>query len=419
MKKVTAVLVLVLLLVSSMMASGSGQTEEDKGPVTITWRQGEWWKESIPAIKDGFEKAHPNIKVINELVPWSAYLDKAVASTIGPNPPDVLAMSVLQMPVLAKKGVLTKLEPFVEKSTELTPDQFFDGGWKLGIYQGDLVSIPFRLEAIALYYNTNAFTEVGLDVDRPPRTHQEVLEYAKKLTIPGKRSGFAMSAGAKNPTHFMVDLSEVVWGMGADYLNETWTQAAVDTPKVKAAVKWWTDYYTTHKVVPEGSLSYDWNDIGRLFGQETVAMYYYGVAGVKGNSSIQETEVPTLKFKVSPIPPDKATFASSWGQTIPKNAKHKEEAWEFIEYFCSPEVLPEVAKRMPAVKAAPNHPAWSAPELNPFWENANYCRTFPGIGEWAEIQQIMVEEVQAVMLNKKSADEAMDQAAKRINGLLE
>jgi multiple sugar transport system substrate-binding protein len=239
------------------------------------------------------------------------------------------------------------------------------------------------------------------------------------MTIPGKRSGFAMSAGAKNPTHFMVDLSEVVWGFGADYLNDTWTEAAVDSPKVKEAVKFWTEYYTKYKVVPEGSLSYDWNDIGRLFGQETVAMYYYGVSGVKGNSSIQETEVPGLKFKVSPVPPDEVTFASSWGQTIPKNAKYKDEAWEFIEYFCRPDVLPAVAARMPAVKAAATHSAWSAPEVDPFWENGNYCRTFPGIGEWAEIQQIMVEEVQAVMLGNKSVDEAMDQAAGRINGLLQ
>lgn len=415
---IIGLLVVVTLLVSVAIVEGAGQPEGASKEVTITWRQGDWWKDQVPAIIEGFQREHPNIKVINELVPWGSYLDKAVASTVAPNPPDVLAMSVLQMPVLAKRGVLLNLDSFVQNSKKLTPSQFFDGGWKMGIFQGNVVSIPFRLEPIAFYYNTNIFAEVGIDPDRPPADLHEVLDYARRMTIPGKRSGFAISAGAKNPTHFMVDLSQAVWGFGGNYLNDTWTQAAVTGPEVKKAVQFWTDLYTRHKVVPEGSLTYDWNDIGRLFGQETVAMYYYGASGATGTSAIQETAAPSLKFKVAPIPPGKVTFASNWGHTIPKNARHKDEAWAFIEWFCSPDVLPEIAARMPAVKSAANHPRWSAPELTPFWSTANYSMTFPGIGEWPEIQQIMVEEVQAIMMGRATVDNSMSQAASRINALM-
>ena len=45
-----------------------------------------------------------------------------------------------------------------------------------------LYSMPFNTSNPMLYYNKTAFTAAGLDPNKPPRTFDEVAQYAAKLT---------------------------------------------------------------------------------------------------------------------------------------------------------------------------------------------------------------------------------------------
>src|SRR6185503_11508717 len=59
-----------------------------------------------------------------------------------------------------------------------------------------LYSLPFNASSAILYYNKTAFKEAGLDPDKPPKTFDEVTDYAKKLTKGtgnDKRYGFGVS----------------------------------------------------------------------------------------------------------------------------------------------------------------------------------------------------------------------------------
>jgi sn-glycerol 3-phosphate transport system substrate-binding protein len=47
---------------------------------------------------------------------------------------------------------------------------------------GKLYSMPFNSSAPVLYYDKAAFKEAGLDPEKPPRTYEELLEAARKLT---------------------------------------------------------------------------------------------------------------------------------------------------------------------------------------------------------------------------------------------
>ena len=46
---------------------------------------------------------------------------------------------------------------------------------------GKLYSMPFNSSAPVMYYDKNAFKEVGLDPDKPPQTYDEVIAAARKL----------------------------------------------------------------------------------------------------------------------------------------------------------------------------------------------------------------------------------------------
>ena len=49
-------------------------------------------------------------------------------------------------------------------------------------YQGKQYGLPFGQDTWALYYNTDAFKEAGLDPTKPPTTPDELWDYAAKLT---------------------------------------------------------------------------------------------------------------------------------------------------------------------------------------------------------------------------------------------
>ena len=55
------------------------------------------------------------------------------------------------------------------------------GGRSYYTVNGKLYSMPFNSSAPVMYYDKNAFKEVGLDPDKPPQTYDEVFAAAQKL----------------------------------------------------------------------------------------------------------------------------------------------------------------------------------------------------------------------------------------------
>ena len=58
---------------------------------------------------------------------------------------------------------------------------------------GNMLSLPFNSSTPVLYYNKNAFKKAGLDPNRPPKSWQQVEDYAKKLLKAGYECGFSTS----------------------------------------------------------------------------------------------------------------------------------------------------------------------------------------------------------------------------------
>jgi multiple sugar transport system substrate-binding protein len=407
---------LVFLLVClPVLLFASGSKEAGTKEASITVRMGSWWKDALPGIVEKFQADHPNIKIVTENIPYVGYLDKAVASAVGPQPPDVLAITSEMMPALGGKGLLVDVGDMVKKSKIIKEENYFPGAWQLGFYKGTHYALAYRFSTFAFYYNQGHYEEVGLDPNKPPATYEEVLEYSKKLTIPGKRYGIGLPAAAKNPGHFTANLVLLIWKFGGDYLNKEWTKSVINQPNAVKGVQFWTDYYTKHKVAPEASLNYDGNDLGRVFGAGTVSQYF---AGLWGRGNIKETATPDLKYEVSKVPPDKVATGGTWAWTIPKNSDQKEAAWTFMEWFLDAERLPEVMIRPPSSLSSIGHPKWSTPEGLPFLETAKYSRALPSLAVWPEIQKAIVDEAQAVLLGKKQVQPAMDEAAKKIDALL-
>ncbi|MGI6432443.1 MAG: extracellular solute-binding protein [Sphaerochaetaceae bacterium] len=91
---------------------------------------------------------------------------------------------------------VVSIQSLVDKDPEFSLDQLLPAAVLSMTYKSEMIGMPFNASTILLYYNKDAFQEVGLDPERPPQTLSELALYAAKLvkrSADGKveRYGFA------------------------------------------------------------------------------------------------------------------------------------------------------------------------------------------------------------------------------------
>ena len=105
------------------------------------------------------------------------------------NSPDILDLGGLDIENLANKGVLEDLAPFLEKSTVLNKNDFFESILKAATFHGKIVYIPssFTLETIAakssLVGDKMGWTMEDVVRLKNQYPNSELIEYATKKDI--------------------------------------------------------------------------------------------------------------------------------------------------------------------------------------------------------------------------------------------
>ena len=157
---------------------------QPSGGKTITyWHQ---WGGAYP------EKAWPAMMALPE---WKEYLgdttvevkvpvaEEALLTAIaGGTPPDSAA-NYNYLDYMAR-GVLRPVDDYVATSKHIKKEDFIEGNWNLGMYEGKLYGIP-ACEGFVRYgtnYNKKMVADAGLDPTKPPETWDEWLDWHTKLT---------------------------------------------------------------------------------------------------------------------------------------------------------------------------------------------------------------------------------------------
>ncbi len=206
-------------------------------------------------------------------------------------------------------------------------------------YKGQLIGMPFNASTIVFYYNKDAFEEVGLDPDKPPRTLSELASYAGKLlkkSADGKtvlRYGFA---GV--PTTYEL-VSWIGQQNGVSYLTDKAnghdgnpTRVVFDTEGTMARFlsEW-------RRVWQSGGLGNLTADVRQEFAAGRVAMY---AASTSGLSTLLSSVGDRFKVGVGYLPRvDEASkggvnigggalFAFANGNDLGKSA-----TWEFLKFL--------------------------------------------------------------------------------------
>lgn len=169
--------------------------------------------EGIAAIVDLFNEtigAERNITVEHSFHGWNMgeKLNTLAQANDWRNFPDVAQLSSGAIPQVMDYDMLVTTDEMWDASEEiiLSRDKIVPTAARTFAYMGKQIGIPFSNSAILLYYNKDAFVEVGLDPDRPPETIAEMAEFASKLMVESgrdERNGLVVQVGRYQLVNFV------------------------------------------------------------------------------------------------------------------------------------------------------------------------------------------------------------------------
>ncbi|BBH24559.1 sugar ABC transporter substrate-binding protein [Paenibacillus baekrokdamisoli] len=140
-----------------------------------------------------FDAKYPNIKVKHEVQPTGTNdREVFVTSMAGGNGPDAYAAAYF--PIIGdwvKQGFALDLTSQWQSYAD--KDQYLPTAMAAGTIDGKVYGIPNNMYTMGLMYNKKLFKAAGLDPDKAPANWDEFVDYAKKLTDPGKNQyGYAL-----------------------------------------------------------------------------------------------------------------------------------------------------------------------------------------------------------------------------------
>ena len=362
------------------------------------------WKATIAE----FEAANPGVKIEPVLVARKDHWTKFVAAAQAKKAPCIVSVDLT---TAAYNGYLLPLDKYFDAEPA-----DFRRAWSNDIlsaskWKGQLYGLPIWGGTYAEIYNRDLVTKAGLDPAKPPRTWDEYLAWAKKLT--GNDTWATAVLGGKTDTTTRT-LLMWIWSNGGEAFNADMTEATfAKNPKSLEAIKFYLGLATLQKVAAPAPTTTNYLEQTNLFAQGKIATMrnaYWAIAKVNGDN-------PAMKGKVFVAPgpanianaPTLATVtASSHLGQLPAPGSSRGSSSSSTPSRKWAVERAKVANWMPMRNDLADDPAIKAdPLLEQFVKIGTNARSYPLPSPvWAEIAaNDIVDAVQKALLAPEKTDE--------------
>jgi multiple sugar transport system substrate-binding protein len=307
-------------------------------------------------IADGFEAAHPDIKVNVEVADWDSYWEKLRVQMAGGTPPDVFAMDAPLYRDCQSRGVLLNLQPYLDADPALLEGVY---PITLDAYKtpDGMFGLPRDFQTIVLYYNKDMFDAAGAAYPTADWTWDDLRTTAKKLTLDkdgdGTTDQWGFWAEALDPEPFW---GAVIWSFGGDIVDIAGGKTLISSAEATAGFQFIADMWLTDKSMPTEQQLAQYGYDGFLSGVSAM--------GVSGHWSVPDYSTVAFKWDIAPLPKGpagRATGVNSAGFVIAKDSKNPDAAWEFVKYAFSDagqSELAQVGLAIPVRKSVAESPAY-------------------------------------------------------------
>ncbi len=329
---------------------------------------------------------------------------------------DLMTVDIVWSGEYAQNKYTLPLDDFMARDkADLALDDIMPVAWTLGEWEGKHWAYPLAGYANVLNYRKDVLSEAGLE---PPKTQEELLEYAKKLTDKDKDFYGIALLGAKGPA-VAQDYMVFVQQHGSSILDAD-GNVAINTPKNVEVLKFFGELF---KYAPPGATDYWWDQRETAFRSGKVAMMEgWSIARAGYENPEISSVVGKVDIALAPVSkgvPPKYGFGG-WGIGINADSKNAEAAWEFIKWLSSPEIQKEWIRHdgAPIRRSTLEDPElnkeypWFPILLESFEKGDGDYR--PRIPQYSIIQDALGTTVNAYLVGEMGAQEALDQAQAQV-----
>ncbi|MHA7272897.1 ABC transporter substrate-binding protein [Arthrobacter sp. TMT4-20] len=350
-------LALTALLGGTLAACGGGGGGDGEASDTlrVTLANHVWTEKIIEAIPEFEEETGLTVE-LTQLGEDQLSAQYNVQLNAGTDEIDVMMYRPLQEGKLfAQNGYLADLTERVESNADWEWSDFQSGPVDSTTFEDKVVGIPTITEREVLYYRTDILEAAGLEV---PETLEELEAAAKQISEENPDvAGFVARTG-KSPA--VTQFSSFLYSFGGDFIDEE-GNSAIASPEAKEAY----EYYgrMINEYGPENvSTDMSWPEAMAIFTQGGAAFYteadsLYQNATDPANSQVAEN----VGFAPLPAGPagSKPYNVPSWGLGINEASKNQDNAWKFLEWATSKEMVLEIQQEgVPG----PRTSVWADPE---------------------------------------------------------
>lgn len=415
----------------SLLLPGCGQQPADSSFITepvevkVAFWGGPEEIEIVTKSLEGWQAAHPNIRVRFEHTPYSGYDSKILTRIAGGAAPDIIAAEVNYFVTFASKGVYLDLAPLAKDDPEFSVENFFPSIIDRFTVGGKLYAIPRDVAPFAcVFYNKDMFDAAGVPYPADDWTWEDMLAKAKALTKKDETDKITQYG------FYGWAWQDFVYGNGGGVVDDVKapTRTMLDDPKSIEGLQFYADLINRYQVMPTPvALANLGMGVDLMFASGRLAMFLSGIWETPGLRQKYD-----FKWDVAMFPKNKdgvRRFGSGGtGYGILKSTQHPKEAWEVVKALTSAPIQAQLAERglaQPSLRPVAEGEHWALSPLPPankkmLNEAVHYIVFDPFHPKWREIEAKYIEPKFDLLKNgKMTAEEVVREIAPEINKLLQ
>ncbi len=365
----------------------------------------------------------------------------AVALGAGDGGFDVLQTPSAFIPTYVDRGWIASVDEFAADEQSLIPgwslDAFGEGTTAQLSRNDEVYGVPMFIGTQIFYYRTDVFAEHG--IENAPNTYRELVEVVEAIDG-GDVDGIALRT-APSVSQLLFVWSAWLYAYGGSYYESTedgtYSGSALDSPEAVAALEAFTDLVQNH--APSGAANWSVDDVTRAFLSGRVGIVQEGAVfgGTFDDPDVSQAAGNIDSFTLPAGPAGSYVPYNAHGWTIAENSKADEAAWLFVQWATLVETLTAATQTDANFGAPPLANVYESPEyaerygfgdfvdsvvgtidiadnggISPLPGDANYL---PATTDWATVGQQIAEELSRAVTGQISAEEAIRNAASRID----
>ncbi|MDD3365949.1 MAG: extracellular solute-binding protein [Sphaerochaetaceae bacterium] len=393
----------------AVFAQGSAESATGVTEIELWHRWSGAHQKIFQEMVDKFNATNESVKINAVSIPgqYADLLSRATAQVAaGEDPPAIIAPGyyLLEHTVntfggadLAKVGGAEAAKVF---------SQFEPALLGLGNVNGVQYGIPLAVSIQSLFYNADIFVEAGLDPNTPPKTWEEVIEYAK--IIKNKTNKKALFISTPDSWY----MSALLESNGAPMLANGKASFANDNGV--EVMKMWRQMYVDG-LIPQISYA----ESQRAFQAGEIAMHGISIMNL---SAMSGTMGDALMVAPMPSFGDKAKKQPAGGAGLiitATKAKQQAAAWEFFKFVGTKEAM-DIWSKSGYVSVVAGYAPKSDPRQQAAYDqlgNAISWTNWPG-PRGLEAEGIIQEWRDRILAGNVSAQEGLRNAANSINSII-